>query len=119
MGDMVIIGNARYRVEDATRLGLVTKGTVVTARSVKSEKVTTAPAGLVTTETASVAAPVVDKSTSEESTGEKSTSEAERPQGGNATKAAWVEYALAHGKTEEELDGLKRDEIAALFPAGE
>lgn len=33
----------------------------------------------------------------------------------SATKDAWTDYALAHGKTKEELEGLKRDDIATLF----
>lgn len=36
--------------------------------------------------------------------------------GKNASRDDWEEYALANGKTADELDGLKRDEIVALFP---
>lgn len=39
----------------------------------------------------------------------------ERPSG-NASKADWAEYALANGKTTEDLDGLGRDQIRDLFP---
>lgn len=34
---------------------------------------------------------------------------------GNASTAEWTEYALAHGKTEEDLQGLSRDGIRDLF----
>lgn len=34
---------------------------------------------------------------------------------GNASTDVWHGYALAHGKTEQDLDGLGRDEIRALF----
>lgn len=35
--------------------------------------------------------------------------------GGNASRDEWETYALAHGRTAEDLDGLKRDEIRDLF----
>lgn len=41
---------------------------------------------------------------------------------GNASREAWEEFALAHGKTEDDLLGLNRDAIRALFvpaPAAE
>lgn len=38
----------------------------------------------------------------------------ERPHG-NAGRDAWHEFALAAGRTEDELEGLGRDEIRALF----
>lgn len=34
---------------------------------------------------------------------------------GNASRGDWEAYALAQGFAEEQLDGLKRDEIRALF----
>ena len=34
---------------------------------------------------------------------------------GNASTEAWHAYALAHGKTSADLDGLKQGEIRALF----
>lgn len=38
--------------------------------------------------------------------------------GRNASRAAWFDYALSQGHTREDLDGLTRDQIAALnFPA--
>lgn len=40
--------------------------------------------------------------------------EDEKPQG-NASKADWTDYALAHGRTEEDLAGLNRDGIRDLF----
>ena len=41
--------------------------------------------------------------------------------GGNASKDAWHAYALAQGKSAEDLDGLTRDQLRDLFkdPAGE
>lgn len=35
--------------------------------------------------------------------------------GGSASKKAWTEYALAEGKSAEELEGLTRDQIRDLF----
>lgn len=34
---------------------------------------------------------------------------------GNGSREAWADYALATGKTEEEITGKTRDEIRALF----
>lgn len=33
----------------------------------------------------------------------------------SASKGDWTEYALANGKTEADLDGKTRDDIAAMF----
>lgn len=35
---------------------------------------------------------------------------------GNASLEAWSDYAVTQGATVEELDGLSRDEIRALYP---
>lgn len=40
-------------------------------------------------------------------------------EGRGSGKGAWVEYAKSLGKSDDELDGLTRDEIAALFPEGD
>lgn len=48
--------------------------------------------------------------------------EAEGLPAGNASRDAWEEFALANGKTEDDLMGLNRDAIRALFtsvPEGE
>jgi hypothetical protein len=37
-----------------------------------------------------------------------------RPRG-NASREEWVAYALANGKTEDDITGLKQTEIRALF----
>lgn len=42
----------------------------------------------------------------------------ERP-ADDADLDVWKAYALAHGKTDTELDDLSRDDIAELFPAAE
>lgn len=116
--EMVLIGNARYRREDARRLGLLTENVTVLTVNSERTKEHTAPAGLITSEELHLG----DKSTGDKSTGEESTGKTdagdERP-GKSGTKAAWTEYALANGKTEADLDGLKRDDIAALFPESE
>lgn len=108
--EIVIINNTRYRHEDARRLGLLTDGKAVTAKSVeRPSRTTQAAEGLIKTE---------DKSTSSEGDeGDKSTGDGVPTK--SATKADWTAYALANGKTEEDLDGLKRDEIAALFTTAE
>ena len=36
---------------------------------------------------------------------------------GNASREEWVSYALANGKTEDDVNGLKQGEIRALFAA--
>lgn len=43
------------------------------------------------------------------------TEKAEGKPAGNASTEVWYDYALANGKTAEELDGLKQTEIRALF----
>ncbi len=40
--------------------------------------------------------------------------DADKP-AGNASIEAWREFALAHGKTEADLDGLSRNQIRHLF----
>ncbi|WNM27548.1 hypothetical protein RN607_00680 [Demequina capsici] len=42
----------------------------------------------------------------------------ERPKGNDSTEK-WVAFALAHGKTEDELKGLGRNDIKEMFPAPE
>jgi len=96
--EMVIINNTRYRHDDARRLGLLVDGKVVTAKSVERNRTTTAPAGLITSEA--------------RNPGSKDGAKPAK----NAAKANWTAYALANGKTEEDLDGLTRDDIAGLFP---
>lgn len=51
---------------------------------------------------------------SDEESPEPST-EAQTKPGGNASKQVWYDYALAQGFAEEQLDGLKQNEIRALF----
>lgn len=41
------------------------------------------------------------------------------PPRGNASREAWVEYAITQGKTEDDLAGLKQGEIRALFDTEE
>lgn len=121
--DIVIVRGVRYRAEDARRLGLTaTDGKVVTRNSRQVPRTTDAPAGLITTKGANATG---EKSTGDESTGanaqgdgaqgDNSTSGAVDRPAGNATKADWIGYALANGRTAEDLEGLKRDDIAALF----
>ena len=43
------------------------------------------------------------------------TPSADEKPAGNASTEAWHAYALAHGKTSADLDGLKQGEIRALF----
>ena len=113
MADMVIVGNVRYRYEDAKRLGLLpADGKVITAQSVDRthERTTDAPAN--TAEHTAVVSTRQLNPTGD-ADGDKSTS-VEKPTK-SGTKADWTAYALANGKTEADLDGLKRDDIAALF----
>lgn len=46
---------------------------------------------------------------------EKSEADASTKPAGNASLEAWRDYALANGRTEDDLDGLKQSEIRALF----
>jgi hypothetical protein len=96
MTEMIIVGNARYRHEDAVRLGLVTKDQKVLTVNSAREARTDAPVNPITTEALTV------------DTDQRPTK--------SATKAEWTAYAIANGKTEADLDGLKRDDIVALFP---
>lgn len=43
------------------------------------------------------------------------TPSADEKPAGNASLEVWHAYALAHGKTSADLDGLKQGEIRALF----
>lgn len=96
--DIVIVNNTRYRYEDARRLGLLTEGKVVTAKSVeRPSRTTQAPNGLITSEARN-----------------PGSTDATKPKK-SASTADWTAYALANGKTEADLDGLKRDDIAGLF----
>lgn len=42
------------------------------------------------------------------------TAELDKP-AGNASRDEWVAYALSLGHTEEQLEGLKRDDLATMF----
>lgn len=97
---MIVVGGRRYREEDASRLGLLGPGGVKPIEGDKPEGKTPD------------ADPGDEGKTSDAGTGE----DAERPAKG-AKKDEWVTYALANGKTEEELEGLTRDQIVELFPA--
>lgn len=46
---------------------------------------------------------------------DESSTEAQTKPGGNASKQVWYDYALAQGFAEEQLDGLKQNEIRSLF----
>lgn len=46
---------------------------------------------------------------------DESSTDAPAAPSGNASRGDWEAYALAQGFAEEQLDGLKRDEIRALF----
>lgn len=108
MTDMIVINGTRYREADAKRLGLsATSGKTVTAQTEN----TGAP--LLTTGTADPnGAPVAP----DPAATDNNPVAVDRP-AGNGSKADWTDFALANGKTEAELDGLTRDDIAALFPA--
>lgn len=51
---------------------------------------------------------------SDDESPDTSTEDQTKP-GGNASKQVWYDYALAQGFAEEQLDGLKQNEIRALF----
>lgn len=98
---MIVVGGRRYREEDASRLGLLGPGGVT---PVENDK----PEGKTSDE-------VVDGDgghTPDADTGEDSKRPAKA-----AKKDEWVAYALANGKTEEELEDLSKDQIIELFPA--
>lgn len=97
---MITHRGVRYREEDAKRLGLVADGKVLTPNSVRRDATTNAPTG------AAGHSAVIH-------TGQQAGQE-DLP-AKSATKADWTAYALANGKTEEDLKDLKRDDIAALF----
>ena len=114
--EMVVIGMARYRYEDAKRLGLVTDGKVITARSVERPPTVTyahnhAP-GDVNADGTPVNAEDPEAKTPQD---DPQGTDSERP-ARNASKDAWKSYALAQGRTEDELKDLTRDQISELFP---
>lgn len=87
---MIVVGGRRYREEDAARLGLLGPGGVTPIEVKKPEG-------------------TADEAKTDD--GE----DAKRP-AKSATKDEWVEHALAAGKTEEDLEGLTKDQIIELFP---
>lgn len=98
VADMIVINGVRYRPETAIRLGLV------------------APVGRFAAALAGPPAPVTTTETPASDEEPVITTVLERPSK-SGTKADWVAFALANGKTAEDIAGLKRDDIAALFPA--
>lgn len=111
---MVVVNGVRYRADAARRLGLIADGKVVTARS---KAVTTAPEVVETNTAAPADAGVVPDAPAADAEApdtDAEQAEVQRPHRG-ASKALWIEYALAQGVQETELEGLSRDEIADLF----
>ncbi|MFJ2318412.1 hypothetical protein ACIOTN_17120 [Glutamicibacter sp. NPDC087661] len=90
-----------------TSAGLVRNGTLVEIDD-----------GLSAKDVASIVAERFGKKPAEETTAVVSsavaTGEVEEPRG-NASREDWVEYAIAQGKTEDDLAGLKQTEIRALL----
>lgn len=74
--------------------------------------------GLSAKDVASIVADRFGEKPTEETTPEVSSAgaagEVEEPRG-NASREDWVEYAIAQGKTEDDLAGLKQTEIRALL----
>ncbi|WP_417364054.1 hypothetical protein [Glutamicibacter arilaitensis] len=74
--------------------------------------------GLSAKDVASIVADRFGKKPAEETTAVVSSAvtagEVEEPRG-NASREDWVEYAIAQGKTEDDLAGLKQTEIRALL----
>lgn len=90
-----------------TSAGLVRNGTLVEIDE-----------GLSAKDVASIVAERFGKKRAEETTPVVSSAvaagEVEEPRG-NASREDWVEYAIAQGKTEDDLAGLKQTEIRALL----
>lgn len=104
MKRIIVSGGIRYRKEDAARLGLIADGKVVTRQS---KRVPEVPAE-------SAVSAISGADHPEELEGEEAEStEGMPPKSG--TKDSWISYALDNGYSETDLEGLKRDEIAALF----
>lgn len=109
---MIVINNVRYRREDAYRLGLISDGKVLTARSQNTGD--QVPHGAEDALTEQVEVTDSGKS-AEDLQGAAGDQGADRP-ARNASREEWVAYALASGVLESDLDGLKRDQISEMFP---
>ena len=121
---MVKFNGARYRVEDALRLGLLSKGSQLEFLKaapglVREHKVAD---GLLT---ATVVEPAQQDDDSAlvqvaQETGDGKTAskpvDPDRPNNGQSKKD-WVEYALKVGLTPENLEGLGRDQIIEVVEA--
>lgn len=86
--NMIVIGGVRYREEDARRLGFAGAKGVIPAPSDKPE----------------------DKTEPEDKPADEP-----KPPAKSASKGEWTEFALANGRTEEDLEGMTRDDIVAIF----
>jgi hypothetical protein len=99
---MVVIDGIRYNREDARQLGLLntaTEGAPATGKGRgRSGRAKTSGRSAGQAPPAGTDASDIDELPAE-----------------SASKAAWLEYALAHGQTEESVDGLTKPQIAALF----
>jgi len=112
--DMVVVGNVRYRYEDARRLGLISDGKAITANSRNRNRTTEAPNGLINRETAG--SPSSPPAASQAQVDADNQLPPARP-AKSGSKAEWLKYALTQGKTAEELDGLTSDQIIEAVPA--
>ena len=118
---MVVVGNDRYREEDARRLGL-DGGKTVTANT-RVSRTSEAPAGLARTADADTSAEgdTADTNTGGDDTAVNTGSEdgADGAPAKSAPKGDWVDYALEHGKTAEDLEGKTKEQIIDLFTTGD
>lgn len=104
---MIVINGIRYREEDAARLALTGPSRVSPAETYKGEPATNPNGEPNSTEDGASAGQAQDATNANP----------EKPAKGSK-KEDWVAFALANGKTEEDLDGLTRDQIADLFDNG-
>ena len=108
---MIVAGGVRYKQSVAERLGLIADGKVVTARSRQVGVTTTSHVAKAQADAAAAAKAQADAA----AVAEAAAAAAGARPAGNASLEVWVAYAIAQGKSADELAGLKRKDIVALL----
>lgn len=99
---MVVVDGVRYKPEDAERLGL----TQLAHKAMTPEQ---AAVHIPAEDTVAPVGVVVD--------GDEDGGDAPAQPSKSGSRVAWVEFAKAQGASDDDLDGMSRDEIAGVYGA--